>query len=76
MTRSAYRPGSQRRTFRISGLAATGGAGYWALWENRDSTIATAGEVSENPDPPLAALQTEGSARPPPRPWAASRTGS
>ncbi|MEK8141557.1 hypothetical protein NKH18_00175 [Streptomyces sp. M10(2022)] len=60
VSRSSYRAGWQRLTFRVSGLAATGGAGYWALWENQDSTFATAREVWENPDPALATLETGG----------------
>jgi hypothetical protein len=60
VSRSAYRAGWQRLTFRISGLAVTGGAGYWALWENQDETFATVRDVWENPDPALAALETGG----------------
>ncbi|WP_435609594.1 helicase HerA domain-containing protein [Streptomyces sp. C10-9-1] len=60
VSRSAYRAGWQRLTFRISGLAATGAGGYWALWENQDSTVATVRDVWENPDPAIAAAQTGG----------------
>ncbi|MEU5108430.1 hypothetical protein AB0H07_40280 [Streptomyces sp. NPDC021354] len=60
MSRSAYRAGWQRLTFRISGLAATGAGGYYALWENQDSTIATVRDVWENPGPAIAAAQTGG----------------
>ncbi|MFB6876384.1 pRL2-11 [Streptomyces sp. NPDC056323] len=60
VSRSSYRAGWQRLTFRIGGLAATGGAGYWALWENQDSTFATARDIWENPDPALATLETSG----------------
>ncbi|MEU6285515.1 pRL2-11 [Streptomyces sp. NPDC047028] len=60
VSRSSYRAGWQRLTFRVSGLAATGGAGYWALWENQDSTFATARDVWENPDPAIAAAETGG----------------
>ncbi len=60
VSRSAYRAGWQRLTFRISGLAATGAGGYYALWENQDSTFATVRDVWENPDPAIAAAQTGG----------------
>ncbi|OKK05329.1 pRL2-11 [Streptomyces sp. CB02488] len=60
VSRSSYRAGWQRLTFRVSGLAATGGTGYWALWENQDSTFATARDIWENPDPALATLETGG----------------
>ncbi|MEU2179817.1 hypothetical protein [Streptomyces thermolilacinus] len=60
VSRSAYRAGWQRLTFRISGLAATGAGGYWALWENQDATVATVRDVWENPDPAIAAAQTGG----------------
>ncbi|MFJ7201817.1 hypothetical protein ACIQV4_41135, partial [Streptomyces sp. NPDC098926] len=60
VSRSSYRAGWQRLTFRVSGLAATGAGGYWALWENQDSTFATAREVWENPDPTLATLESGG----------------
>ncbi|MEW1724732.1 DUF87 domain-containing protein [Streptomyces sp. NPDC093109] len=58
--RSSYRAGWQRLTFRVGGLAATGGGGYWALWENQDSTFATARDVWENPDPAIVAAETGG----------------
>lgn len=60
VSRSSYRAGWQRLTFRFTGLAGTGAGGYWALWENQDSTFATARDVWENPDPALAALETGG----------------
>ncbi|WP_030853857.1 pRL2-11 [Streptomyces griseus] len=60
VSRSSYRAGWQRLTFRVSGLAATGGAGYWTLWENQDSTFATARDIWENPDPALATLESGG----------------
>ncbi|MFB7082664.1 hypothetical protein [Streptomyces sp. NPDC056308] len=60
VSRSSYRAGWQRLTFRISGLAATGGAGYWALWENQDATFATAQDIWENPAPALTTLETGG----------------
>jgi hypothetical protein len=60
VSRSSYRAGWQRLTFRVSGLAATGGAGYWALWENQDSTFAAARDIWENPDPALATLESGG----------------
>ncbi|MFG2569227.1 pRL2-11 [Streptomyces sp. NPDC048567] len=60
VSRSSYRAGWQRLTFRVSGLAATAGAGYWTLWENQDSTVATARDIWENPDPALATLETGG----------------
>ncbi|WP_236246972.1 helicase HerA domain-containing protein [Streptomyces sp. CC210A] len=60
VSRSSYRAGWQRLTFRISGLAATGAGGYWALWENQESTVATVRDVWENPDPAIAAAQTGG----------------
>jgi hypothetical protein len=37
--RSSYRAGWQRFTFRISGLSATGGAGYWVLRENWNGVL-------------------------------------
>lgn len=60
VSRSSYRAGWQRLTFRIGGLSALGGTGYWALWENQDSTFATARDIWENPDPALATLETGG----------------
>lgn len=59
VSRSSYRAGWQRLTFRVSGLAAAGGGG-WALWENQDSALATARDVWENPDPALATLESGG----------------
>lgn len=59
VSRSSYRAGWQRLTFRIGGLAATGGAS-WALWENQDPALATARDVWENPDPTLATLESGG----------------
>ncbi|MFJ2272394.1 hypothetical protein ACIOHO_40215 [Streptomyces sp. NPDC087849] len=41
VSRSSYRAGWQRLTFRIGGLAATGAGGYWALWENPDPALVT-----------------------------------
>ncbi|MFE2561268.1 helicase HerA domain-containing protein [Streptomyces sp. NPDC059352] len=58
VSRSSYRAGWQRLTFRISGLAATGAAGYYALWEKQDATVAAVTDVWENPDPAFAAAQT------------------
>ncbi|MEV3898486.1 hypothetical protein [Streptomyces anulatus] len=60
VSRSSYRAGWQRLTFRIGGLSATGAGGYWALWENQDSTFAAARDVWENPDPAIAAAETGG----------------
>ncbi|MFF0108682.1 hypothetical protein [Streptomyces hirsutus] len=60
VSRSSYRAGWQRLTFRISGLAATGAGGYWALWENQDATFATVHDVWENPDPAIATLEAGG----------------
>ncbi|WP_327169971.1 helicase HerA domain-containing protein [Streptomyces subrutilus] len=60
VSRSSYRAGWQRLTFRVSGLATIGGGGYWALWENQDSTVATVRDVWENPDPAIAAAETSG----------------
>ncbi|MGW6744815.1 pRL2-11 [Streptomyces sp. NPDC055025] len=60
VSRSSYRAGWQRLTVRIGGLAATGGTGYWVLWENQDSTVATARDIWKNPGPALATLETGG----------------
>ncbi|MFH8873203.1 pRL2-11 [Streptomyces griseus] len=60
VSRSSYRAGWQRLTFRIGGLSATGAGGYWALWENQDATFATTRDVWENPDPAIAAAETGG----------------
>ena len=60
VSRSSYRAGWKRLTFRISGLAATGAGGYYFLWEKQDATVAAVREVWENPDPAIAAAQTGG----------------
>ncbi|MYZ40510.1 MULTISPECIES: hypothetical protein [unclassified Streptomyces] len=60
VSRSAYCAGWQRLTFRITGLAATGTGGYYALWENQDTTVATARGVWENPGPAIAAAEMGG----------------
>ncbi|MFE3583182.1 helicase HerA domain-containing protein [Streptomyces vinaceus] len=60
VSRSSYRAGWKRLTFRIGGLAATGTGGYYALWEKQDATVAAVTDVWENPDPALAAAQTGG----------------
>lgn len=60
VSRSSYRAGWQRLTFRITGLAATGTGGYYALWEKQDATFAAVADVWENPDPAIAAAQTGG----------------
>ncbi|MFD5110323.1 helicase HerA domain-containing protein [Streptomyces cinereoruber] len=58
--RSAYRAGWQRLAFRFAGLGATGGIGYWALWEHQEETFALARDLQADPDPALAVLQTGG----------------
>ncbi|MER6916698.1 DUF87 domain-containing protein [Streptomyces sp. NPDC000594] len=60
--RSAYRPGWQRAALRLSGLAATGSAGYWALGEEerRDTTLTTVRGLIDDPAPLAAAVQTGG----------------
>ncbi|MFF7903785.1 helicase HerA domain-containing protein [Streptomyces sp. NPDC007920] len=60
VSRSAYRAGWKRLTFRITGLAATGAGGYYALWENQDTTVATVRDVWENPGLAIAAAETGG----------------
>ncbi|MGA4844806.1 helicase HerA domain-containing protein [Streptomyces sp. G5(2025)] len=60
VTRSSYRAGWQRLTFRISTLAALGIGGYQAGWVHQDATVATAQDVWANPDPALAALEPGG----------------
>lgn len=49
VSRSSYRAGWQRLTFRIGGLAATSGGGYWALWENPDPALAARGTDATHP---------------------------
>ncbi|MFC7796205.1 hypothetical protein [Streptomyces cinereoruber] len=58
--RSAYRAGWQRLAFRFAGLGATGGVGYWALWEHQDATVTAARDLWENPEPVLDTLQSGG----------------
>ncbi|MGW4161959.1 pRL2-11 [Streptomyces sp. NPDC004788] len=60
VSRSSYRAGWKRLTFRISSLAAVGGGGYQAGWVHQDATVATAQEIWANPDPALAALEQTG----------------
>ncbi|WP_333745745.1 pRL2-11 [Streptomyces sp. IBSBF 2950] len=56
VSRSSYRAGWQRLTFRVTGLS-TAAAGGWGLWEHQE----TARSWWENPDAvPVAALQTGG----------------
>ncbi|WP_069772168.1 helicase HerA domain-containing protein [Streptomyces sp. LUP30] len=60
VARSSYRAGWQRLIFRVSALGATGTTGYRALWENQDSTFATAQDLWENREATLATLETGG----------------
>ncbi|WP_129292335.1 pRL2-11 [Streptomyces lydicus] len=60
VSRSSYRAGWKRLTFRISALAAAGAGGYQAGWVHQDATVATAQEIWADPDPALAALEQTG----------------
>ncbi|MEU6212716.1 pRL2-11 [Streptomyces sp. NPDC047023] len=60
VSRSSYRAGWKRLTFRISTLAALGGGGYQAGWVHQDATVATAQEIWADPAPALAALELPG----------------
>ncbi|MFD8823802.1 helicase HerA domain-containing protein [Streptomyces sp. NPDC059605] len=60
VSRSSYRPGWQRLTFRISTLTVLGTGGFQAGWAHRDTTVATAREIWADPDPALAALEQTG----------------
>ncbi|MFG3158060.1 pRL2-11 [Streptomyces sp. NPDC048219] len=60
VSRSSYRAGWKRLTFRISALAAVGAGGYQAGWVHQDATVATAQEIWADPDPALAALEQTG----------------
>lgn len=57
MTSGSWRP-ARRPTHAVSVAGSPGAGGYWALWENQDSTFATARDVWENPDPAIAAAET------------------
>ncbi|MBE9499791.1 hypothetical protein IHE61_21405 [Streptomyces sp. GKU 257-1] len=52
VSRSSYRAGWKRLTFRVSSLAAVGAGGYQAGWVHQDATVATAQQIWANPDPP------------------------
>ncbi|MFK0182115.1 pRL2-11 [Streptomyces xanthochromogenes] len=56
VSRSSYRAGWKRLTFRISTLAALGTGGYQAGWVHQDATQ----EIWANPEPALAALEQPG----------------
>ncbi|MGZ0200608.1 pRL2-11 [Streptomyces sp. RM1] len=60
VSRSSYRAGWKRLTFRISTLTAIGAGGYQAGWVHQDATVATAQEIWADPDPALAALEQTG----------------
>ncbi|MEV5568104.1 pRL2-11, partial [Streptomyces sp. NPDC052196] len=60
VSRSSYRAGWKRLTFRISSLAAVGAGGYQAGWVHQDATVATAKQIWANPDPAIAALEQPG----------------
>lgn len=60
VSRSSYRAGWKRLTFRISTLTALGAGGYQAGWIHQDATVATARGVSADPAPMLAALEPVG----------------
>ncbi|MFJ4007699.1 pRL2-11 [Streptomyces sp. NPDC090023] len=60
VSRSSYRAGWKRLTFRISSLAALGAGGYQAGWVHQDATVATAQEIWAGPDPALAVLEQTG----------------
>jgi hypothetical protein len=60
VTRSSYRAGWKRLTFRISTLAALGAGGYQAGWVHQEATVATARDIWADPDPMLAALEPAG----------------
>ncbi|MFE7427936.1 hypothetical protein [Streptomyces sp. NPDC057545] len=60
VSRSSYRAGWKRLTFRISTLAAIGAGGYQAGWVHQDATVATAQEIWADPDPAIAALEQIG----------------
>ncbi|MEU6504496.1 pRL2-11 [Streptomyces californicus] len=62
VSRSSYRAGWKRLTFRISSLAALGAGGYQAGWVHQDATVATAQQIWANPEPALAALEQTGMA--------------
>ncbi|MEW2223414.1 pRL2-11 [Streptomyces sp. NPDC006990] len=60
VSRSSYRAGWKRLTFRISALAAAGTGGYQAGWVHQDATLATAQQIRADPDPALALLEQMG----------------
>ncbi|MGW3060668.1 pRL2-11 [Streptomyces goshikiensis] len=60
VSRSSYRAGWKRLTFRISSLAALGAGGYQAGWVHQDATVSTAQQIWADPDPALAALEQPG----------------
>jgi hypothetical protein len=55
VSRSSYRAGWQRLTFRMTFLSAVGGSGWWT-WENQE----TARDLIEHRDATLQTLQTGG----------------
>ncbi|MFI0264984.1 hypothetical protein ACH4OW_39010 [Streptomyces sp. NPDC017056] len=57
VSRSSYRAGWKRLTFRISALAAAGAGGCQAGWAHQD---ATAQQTGADPDPALTALEQTG----------------
>ncbi|MDX3131409.1 pRL2-11 [Streptomyces europaeiscabiei] len=60
VSRSSYRAGWKRLTFRISTLTAIGAGGYQAGWVHQDATVATAQEIWADPDPAIAVLEQTG----------------
>ncbi|MEU5582992.1 DUF87 domain-containing protein [Streptomyces huasconensis] len=58
VSRSSYRAGWKRLTFRISALAAASTGGYQAGWVHQDT--ATAQQIWADPDPAIAALEQTG----------------
>ncbi|MFF9547989.1 pRL2-11 [Streptomyces albidoflavus] len=60
VSRSSYRAGWKRLTFRISSLAAVGAGGYQAGWVHQDATVTTAQQIWADPDPVLAAVEQTG----------------
>ncbi|MFQ6147448.1 hypothetical protein ACLMNJ_30975 [Streptomyces seoulensis] len=60
VSRSSYRAGWKRLTFRISSLAAFGAGGYQAGWVHQDATVSTAQQIWAEPAPALAALEQTG----------------
>ncbi|MFD9794772.1 pRL2-11 [Streptomyces sp. NPDC059070] len=60
VSRSSYRAGWKRLTFRISSLAAVGAGGYQAGWVHQDATVSTAQQIWADPAPALAAVEQTG----------------